>query len=89
MFHVRTHGASALSIRAGCDVLAALGLGFVMRRRLELGWSGVSVVALAAGLALPLAAAHADTLESALIQAYQNNPTLNSQRASVRATRCS
>jgi outer membrane protein len=29
---------------------------------------------------------HAETLESALIQAYQNNPTLNSQRALVRAT---
>jgi outer membrane protein len=40
---------------------------------------------MAAGLALPFAAAQADTLESALIQAYQNNPTLNSQRASVRA----
>ncbi|MGA8957207.1 MAG: TolC family protein, partial [Pseudolabrys sp.] len=30
--------------------------------------------------------AHADTLEGALVQAYQNNPSLNSQRASVRAT---
>ena len=30
--------------------------------------------------------ASADTLEGALIQAYQNNPTLNAQRASVRAT---
>ncbi|MEP7031765.1 MAG: TolC family outer membrane protein, partial [Pseudolabrys sp.] len=29
---------------------------------------------------------YADTLESALVQAYQNNPTLNSQRAAVRAT---
>jgi outer membrane protein len=28
----------------------------------------------------------AETLESALMQAYQNNPTLNSQRASLRAT---
>ena len=28
----------------------------------------------------------ADTLEGALVQAYQNNPSLNSQRASVRAT---
>ncbi len=32
------------------------------------------------------AAARADTLESALVQAYQNNPSLNSQRASVRVT---
>ena len=30
--------------------------------------------------------AAADTLKWALTQAYQNNPTLNSQRASVRAT---
>ncbi|HVV63789.1 MAG TPA: TolC family outer membrane protein [Pseudolabrys sp.] len=30
--------------------------------------------------------ANADTLEGALIQAYQNNPQLNSQRAAVRAT---
>src|SRR5690242_11016949 len=29
---------------------------------------------------------HADTLEGALVQAYQNNPSLNAQRASVRAT---
>jgi outer membrane protein TolC len=31
-------------------------------------------------------AAHADTLEWALVQAYQNNPSLNAQRASLRAT---
>ena len=39
-------------------------------------------------LALPFVAslARADTLEGALIQAYQNNPSLNSQRANVRAT---
>ncbi len=30
--------------------------------------------------------ARAQTLESALVQAYQNNPTLNAQRAAVRAT---
>ena len=30
--------------------------------------------------------AYADTLDGALILAYQNNPTLNAQRASVRAT---
>ena len=29
---------------------------------------------------------HADSLEGALVQAYQNNPSLNSQRALVRAT---
>lgn len=40
-------------------------------------------MAVCAALAVP---AQAETLESALIQAYQNNPALNSQRAAVRAT---
>lgn len=30
--------------------------------------------------------AHADSIEAALVRAYQNNPQLNAQRASVRAT---
>jgi outer membrane protein len=30
--------------------------------------------------------AFSDTLEGSLVLAYQNNPTLNAQRASVRAT---
>jgi outer membrane protein len=40
-----------------------------------------------AGLALALApaATRADTLEWALVQAYQNNPVLNAQRAALRA----
>jgi outer membrane protein len=46
---------------------------------------GLAVAAIAC-LVPPLGAARAETLESALIQAYQNNPTLNSQRAAVRAT---
>ncbi|HEY1473902.1 MAG TPA: TolC family outer membrane protein [Pseudolabrys sp.] len=38
-------------------------------------------------MTLPLAVpAHGETLESALVHAYQNNPTLNSQRANTRAT---
>jgi outer membrane protein len=46
-------------------------------------WAG----AVALGVALSAAsAARADTLESALMQAYRNNPSLNSQRAGVRAT---
>jgi outer membrane protein len=45
----------------------------------------VGVIACAAVL-LAASLAHADTLEGALVQAYQNNPSLNSQRASVRAT---
>jgi outer membrane protein len=42
---------------------------------------------MAACAALPLAASPAwsETLESALVQAYQNNPSLNSQRAATRA----
>ena len=39
-----------------------------------------------AGVVAPVDCASAETLESALVQAYQNNPTLNSQRASLRAT---
>jgi outer membrane protein len=42
---------------------------------------------MAACLALPIGAAplRSETLESALVQAYQNNPSLNSQRAATRA----
>ena len=40
----------------------------------------------AAACALAGPAALADTLETALIQAYQNNPQINAQRAQVRAT---
>jgi len=45
-------------------------------------------VALAALLIGPVVAgpAMADTIEAALVRAYQNNPQLNAQRASVRAT---
>ena len=43
---------------------------------------------MAACAALPLTAslARSETLDSALVQAYQNNPSLNSQRAATRAT---
>ena len=43
----------------------------------------VAAIALA-GIACQPAAA--DTLEGALVQSYQNNPQLNAQRASARAT---
>ena len=36
--------------------------------------------------AVGFGSAQADTLEWALVQAYQNNPSLNAQRASLRAT---
>jgi outer membrane protein len=48
-----------------------------------------AVACLALGIAAVAAsavAATADTLEWALVQAYQNNPSLNAQRASLRAT---
>jgi len=45
----------------------------------SLAWAGVAVAAGCTGAA-------ADTLEWALVQAYQNNPSLNSQRATLRAT---
>ncbi len=50
--------------------------------------SSAGVFALGAFLAATAAApvARADSLQSALIQAYRNNPSLNSQRALVRAT---
>src|SRR5665811_222557 len=49
-------------------------------------WLGGLAVGVIACAALPLAApAQGETLESALIKAYQNNPTLNSQRAATRA----
>ena len=46
---------------------------------------GLSTGALVA-LVMAAQAAHADTLEGALVQAYQNNPQVNAQRASLRAT---
>src|SRR5215472_3982401 len=49
-------------------------------RRPVLGAMACGTAVLAASLS------YADTLDGALVQAYQNNPTLNSQRASVRAT---
>ena len=39
-----------------------------------------------AGWLLAAQPAVSDTLEGSLVLAYQNNPTLNAQRASVRAT---
>ena len=46
-------------------------------------WVGGFAAGMAAciALSLPLSPARGETLESALVQAYQNNPSLNSQRA--------
>ena len=46
--------------------------------------AGLCVVG--ASLGIGCSGAAADTLEWALVQAYQNNPSLNAQRASLRAT---
>ena len=40
----------------------------------------------AAGFSIGCRDVQADTLEWALVQAYQNNPSLNAQRALLRAT---
>jgi outer membrane protein len=48
-----------------------------------LGAAVTAVVLLGQSAALPV---HADTMEAALLRAYRNNPQLNAQRASVRAT---
>jgi outer membrane protein len=55
------------------------------------GMAGVKVVTGAAAAVLLMAymgpmPALADTIEAALVRAYQNNPQLNAQRASVRST---
>jgi outer membrane protein len=55
------------------------------------GMYGVKVVSLTSALALLMAQlgatpALADTIEAALVRAYQNNPQLNAQRAQVRST---
>jgi outer membrane protein len=47
-------------------------------------WLGHFVICAYAGMSASLVAA--DTLEWALVQAYQNNPSLNAQRALLRAT---
>jgi outer membrane protein len=59
-----------------------------MVRRAMPVWLRVGAVAGACSAVLCLSVwpGQTETLESALIQAYQNNPTLNSQRALVRAT---
>jgi outer membrane protein len=59
----------------------------MLRRHCGLWFGGFAAGVVASAVVLPFAVpARADTIESALVQAYQNNPTLNSQRAAVRAT---
>jgi outer membrane protein len=49
-------------------------------------WAAASLALALAGVGLAGSEAAADTLEWALVQAYQNNPSLNAQRAALRAT---
>src|ERR1044072_8794306 len=48
-------------------------------------WRPFAALAIAGLAVVTPGRAMADTLEWALVQAYQNNPTLNAQRATVRA----
>ena len=48
--------------------------------------SGLAMATVVAAMSLGLAPARAETLLEALASAYTNNPTLNAQRASLRAT---
>jgi outer membrane protein len=67
----------------------SVGSGFVRgdgMSKVPMGLRAIAIAAIAGvGLFCP-GASHADTLDWALIQAYQNNPQLNSQRAIVRST---
>jgi outer membrane protein len=57
-----------------------------MARREGAALPPIAAIAVAAlGIALRPQAALADTMEWALVQAYQNNPVINAQRASLRA----
>jgi outer membrane protein len=59
-----------------------------MRRRgLRTRLWGLALIALRSAAGCPAIASspHADTLEWALVQAYQNNPSLNARRAALRA----
>src|SRR5579871_5868491 len=47
---------------------------------------GIAGFALAFANLATMAGVRAETMESALVRAYQNNPQLNAQRAQVRAT---
>src|SRR5690242_13351698 len=51
---------------------------------LKKGWGLVAAMSMA--LATTAYPAFADTIDRALVQAYQNNPQVNAQRAALRAT---
>ena len=49
-------------------------------------WAAANLALAVTGVGMAGSEAAADTLEWALVQAYQNNPSLNAQRAALRAT---
>jgi outer membrane protein len=49
-------------------------------------WVAAKLGPAIAGIGVAGSQAGADTIEWALVQAYQNNPSLNAQRAALRAT---
>ena len=66
---------------------AGRAVALIMSRGRRSFWVGGLAASAVACVTLPLAApALGETLETALVHAYQNNPTLNSQRAATRAT---
>src|SRR5664279_4140064 len=74
--------------RLVCLVFVTLRSGSWMSCRGRSSWMGGLAAGAIACAILPLAdqSARAESIESALVKAYQNNPTLNAQRASVRVT---
>jgi outer membrane protein len=58
--------------------------GMANRGGRTISWIALCVAVLAAEAAI--GSARAETLEGALVQAYQNNPSLNAQRSALRAT---
>src|SRR6516225_6463340 len=73
------------------DRLVRLGVGAANKMNGMLGMVGVKLFTGAAATVLLMACAWAapalaDTIEGALVQAYQTNPQLNAQRAQVRST---
>ena len=49
-----------------------------------INWAGACFLVVGAATGVACSKATADTLEWALVQAYQNNPSLNAQRAALR-----
>ena len=73
-------GSSRKAEQRGRELRCVMRTSGVRPRRLAIAGLVASAIAMSHGKAV------ADTLEWALVQAYQNNPSLNAQRAALRAT---